>query len=154
MQAGEILGGSIAVFVIVLIGLIVLPLAERLTGQTMLLVTIPIALAGALWFILSLRRLVRGKGKDSLHRRIQATRAGIIFISALFWSALLVLSIHYALLDLYDSFPLDAKFFFWFGLNGLIAIRVYTSLLTHRPGTGEEEPILAIEDIRIVQRKR
>ncbi|MDD1662449.1 MAG: hypothetical protein LUQ60_01720 [Methanomicrobiales archaeon] len=159
MQAGEILGGSIAVFVIVLIGLLVLPLAERLTGQTMLLVTIPIALAGALWFILSLRRLVRGKGKDSLHLRIQATRAGIIFIAALFWSALLwsallVLSIRFTLLDLYDSFPLDAKFFFWFGLNGLIAIRVYTSLLTHRPGTGEEEPILAIENLRIVQRKQ
>ena len=154
MQAGEILGGSIAVFVIVLIGLIVLPLAERLTGQTMLLVTIPIAFVGALWFILSLRRLVRGKGKDSLHLRIQATRAGIIFIAALYWSVLLVLSIRFTLLDLYDSFPLDAKFFFWFGLNGLIAIRVYTSLLTHRPGTGEEEPILAIENLRIVQRKQ
>ena len=154
MQAGEILGGSIAVFVIVLIGLLVLPLAERLTGQTMLLVTIPIALAGALWFILSLRRLVRGKGKDSLHLRIQATRAGIIFIAALFWSALLVLSIRFTLLDLYDSLPLDAKFLFWFGLNGLIAIRVYTSLLTHRPGTGDEEPILDIEDIRVVPRKK
>jgi hypothetical protein len=154
MQAGEILGGSIAVFVIVLIGLIVLPLAERLTGQTMLLVTIPIAFVGALWFILSLRRLFRGKGKDALHLRIQATRAGIIFIAALFWSVLLILTIRFTLLDLYDSVPLDAKFFFWFGLNGLIAIRVYTSLLTHRPGTGEEEPILAIEDIRLVQRKR
>lgn len=154
MQAGEILGGSIAVFVIVLIGLLVLPLAERLTDQTMLLVTVPIALAGALWFILSLRRLVLGKGKDARFLRIQATRAGIIFISALFWSVLLVLSIRYALLDLYDSFPLDAKFFFWFGLNALIAIRVYTSLLAHRPGTEDEEPILNIEEIRIVQRKK
>lgn len=154
MQAGEILGGSIAVFVIVLIGLIVLPLAERLTGQTMLIVTIPLAVAGALWFILSLRRLVRGKGKDSLRLRIQSTRAGIIFIAALFWSALLILSIRYPLLDLYDSLPLDAKFFFWFGLNGLIAIRVYTSLLTHRPGTGDEESILDIEDIRVVPRKK
>jgi hypothetical protein len=153
MQAGEILGGSIAVFVIVLIGLIVLPLAEQLTDQTMLIVTIPIAVAGALWFILSLRRLVQGKGKDALRLRIQATRAGIIFIAALFWSVLLVLSIRYTILDLYDSLPLDAKFFFWFGLNGLIAIRVYTSLLTHRPGTGEEEPILDVGEIRIVQRK-
>ncbi|MDD1668298.1 MAG: hypothetical protein LUO97_00710, partial [Methanomicrobiales archaeon] len=134
-------------------GLIVLPLAERLTGQTMLLITIPIALAGALWFVLSLRRLVRAKAKDSRPLRIQATRAGIIFISALFWSVLLVMSIRYTLLDLYDSFPLDAKFFFWFGLNALIAIRVYTSLLAHRPG-GEEEPILDIENIRIVQMKK
>jgi hypothetical protein len=153
MQAGEILGGSIAVFVIVLIGLFVLPLAERLTGQTMLLVTIPIAIFGALWFILSLQRLVRGKGKDALRLRIQATRAGIIFSAALFWSVLLVISLRQAVLDLYDSFPLDAKFFFWFGLNGLIAIRVYTSLLAHKP-TEEEEPILAIEDIRIVQKKK
>jgi hypothetical protein len=153
MQAGEILGGSIAVFVIVLIGLFVLPLAERLTGQTMLLVTVPVALLGALWFILSLRRLVLGKGKHALRLRIQATRAGIIFIAALFWSVLLVLSLRQTILDLYDSFPLDAKFFFWFGLNGLIAIRVYTSLLTHRP-TEEEEPILPIEDIKIVQIKR
>jgi hypothetical protein len=154
MQAGEILGGSIAVFVIVLIGLIVLPLAERLTGQSMLLITIPIAVAGAVWFVLSLRRLVKGKGKDALRLRIQSTRAGIIFIAALFWSVLLVMSIRYTLLDLYDSLPLDAKFFFWFGLNGLIAIRVYTSLLTHRPGTGEDEPILDIGDIRIVERKK
>jgi hypothetical protein len=153
MQAGEILGGSIAVFVIVLIGLFVLPLAERLTGQTMLLVTIPIAIFGALWFILSLQRLVGGKGKDALRLRIQATRAGIIFSAALFWSVLLVISLRQAVLDLYDSFPLDAKFFFWFGLNGLIAIRVYTSLLAHKP-TEEEEPILAIEDIRIVQKKK
>jgi hypothetical protein len=153
MQAGEILGGSIAVFVIVLIGLFVLPLAERLTGQTMLLVTVPIAIFGALWFVLSLRRLVLGKGKDALRLRIQATRAGIIFIAALFWSVLLVLTLRQTILDLYDSFPLDAKFFFWFGLNGLIAIRVYTSLLTHRP-TEEEEPILPIEGIKIVQMKR
>ena len=154
MQAGEILGGSIAVFVIVLIGIIVLPLAERLTGQTMLLVTVPVALAGAIWFVVSLRRLVRGKGADALRLRIQATRAGIIFIAALFWSAILVLTVRYRILGLYDSLPLDAKFFFWFGLNGLIAIRVYTSLLVHRPGSGEEEPILDIENIRIVPRKR
>jgi hypothetical protein len=154
MQAGEILGGSIAVFVIVLIGLIVLPLAERLTGQTMLLVTVPIAMAGALWFILSLRRLVMGKGMDALRLRIQATRAGIIFIAALFWSALLVLTIRFRILALYDSLPLDAKFLLWFGLNGLIAIRIYTSLLAHRPGSGEEEPILDIENIRIVSRSR
>jgi hypothetical protein len=154
MELGEILGGSIAIFIIVLIGLIVLPLAERLTGQTMLIVTIPIAVAGALWFILSLRKLVRGKGKDSLSLRIQATRAGSIFIAALFWSVFLVLSIRYTILDLYDSLPLDAKFFLWFGLNGLIAIRVYTSLLTHRPGTGDEEPILGLKDIRVVPRKK
>jgi hypothetical protein len=153
MQAGEILGGSIAVFVIVLIGLFVLPLAERLTGQTMLLVTVPLATAGALWFILSLQRLVRGKGKDALRLRIQATRAGIIFIAAVFWSVLLVLSLRQGILDLYDSFPLDAKFFFWFGLNGLIAIRVYTSLLAHKPAE-EEEPILDIEGIKIVQMKK
>jgi hypothetical protein len=153
MQAGEILGGSIAVFVIVLIGLFVLPLAERITGQTMLFVTIPVAVAAAVWFILSLQRLVGGKGKDALRLRIQATRAGIIFIAALFWSVLLVLSLRQAVLDLYDSFPLDAKFLFWFGLNGLIAIRVYTSLLAHKP-TEEEEPILPIEGIKIVQMKK
>jgi len=153
MQAGEILGGSIAVFVIVLTGLIVLPLAERLTGQTMLLITIPIALAGALWFVLSLRRLVRAKAKDSRPLRIQATRAGIIFISALFWSVLLVMSFRETLLDLYEALPLDAKFLFWFGLNALIAIRVYTSLLAHRPPEGEE-PILDLEGLRIVETKK
>ncbi|HMA04791.1 MAG TPA: hypothetical protein VKO45_02580 [Methanomicrobiales archaeon] len=151
MQAGEILGGSIAVFIIVLIGLFVLPLAEVLTGQTMLIITIPIAIAGALWFVLSLQRLVKGKGKNALRLRIQATRAGIIFIAAVFWSVLLVLTLRTSVLDAYDSLPLDAKFLFWFGLNGLIAIRVYTSLLAHKPSE-EEEPILAIDNIRIVQR--
>jgi len=153
MQAGEIVGGSIAVFIIVLMGLFVLPLAEVITGQTMLLVTIPIAVAGALWFILSLRKLVGGKGTDALRLRIQATRAGIIFIAALFWSVLLVMSFRETLLDLYEALPLDAKFLFWFGLNALIAIRDYTSLLTHRPPEGEE-PILDLEGLRIVETKK
>jgi hypothetical protein len=153
MQAGEILGGSIAVFIIVLIGLFVLPLAEVLTGQTMLIVTVPIAIAAAFWFTLSLRRLAGGKGKDTLRLRIQATRAGIIFIAALFWSVLLVLAFRRAVLDLYTARPLDAKFLFWFGINGLIAIRIYTSLLTHRPAE-DEEPILPIEGLRIVTTKK
>ncbi|MGA2933617.1 MAG: hypothetical protein ABSD81_00495 [Methanomicrobiales archaeon] len=147
MEPGEILGGSIAIFIIVLLGVIVLPLAERLTGQTMLIVTIPIAVAGAIGFILSLRKLGRGKGGDALHPRIQATRAGIIFIAAMFWSVLLVLSIRYIILDLYDSLPLDAKFFFWFGLNGLIAVRVYTSLITRTPAPGAEEPEISFAEI-------
>jgi hypothetical protein len=153
MQAGEIVGGSIAIFIIVLIGLFVLPLTEVMTGQTMLLVTVPIAVGAALWFTLSLRRLVGGKGKDALRLRIQATRAGIIFIAALFWSVLLILSFRQTVLNAYDALPLDAKLLFWFGLNGLIAIRVYTSLLTHRPAE-EEEPILPIEGLRIVQLKK
>ncbi|HVP24692.1 MAG TPA: hypothetical protein VMS81_01780 [Methanomicrobiales archaeon] len=153
MQAGEILGGSIAVFIIVLIGLFVLPLAEALTGQSMLLVTVPIAIAAALWFILSLRRLVGGKAKDTLRLRIQATRAGIIFIAALFWSVVLVLPVRWEVLKVYSSLPLEAKFLFWFGLDSLIAIRVYTSLLTHRPSE-EEEPILPIEGLRIVEMKK
>jgi hypothetical protein len=150
MQAGEILGGSIAVFIIVLIGLFVLPLAESLTGLSMLLVTVPIALAAAIWFVLSLRRLEGAKGKDALRLRIQATRAGIIFIAALFWSVLLVLPFSTATLEAYTSLPLDAQFLFWFGLNSLIAIRVYTSLLAHRPAE-EEEPILPIEGLKIVE---
>ena len=154
MELGEILGGSIAIFIIVLLGLIVLPLAERLTGQTMLIVTVPIAVAGAVGFISALRRLGRGKGGDALHPRIQATRAGIIFIAALFWSVLLILTVRYTVLDLYDSLPPDAKFFFWFGLNGLIAVRVYTSLLTRTPGPGEEEPAPSTDSIKAVQKKR
>ena len=151
MQAGEILGGSIAVFIIVLIGLFVLPLAAVMTGQTMLLVTIPIAVIGALWFVFSLQRLVSGKGKDALRLRIQATRAGIIFIAAVFWSVLLVLALRHSVLEAYNALPVDAKFLFWFGLNSLISIRVYTSLLAHKPAE-EEESILAIDNIRIVQR--
>jgi hypothetical protein len=156
MQAGEILGGSIAVFIIVLIGLFVLPLAETLTGQTMLLVTVPIAIAAALWFFLSLRKLVGEKGKDALRLRrlrIQATRAGLIFIAALFWSVLLVLPFSKATLAAYTSLPLDAQFLFWFGLNSLIAIRVYTSLLAHKP-SDEEEPILPLEGLRIVEMRK
>ncbi|MDD1667246.1 MAG: hypothetical protein LUO96_02135 [Methanomicrobiales archaeon] len=153
MQAGEILGGSIAVFIIVLIGLFVLPLAETLTGQSMLLVTVPIAIAAALWFTLSLRKLVGGKGKDALRLRIQATRAGIIFIAALFWSVILVLPFSKTVLDLYITLPLDAKFLFWFGLNSLIAIRVYTSLLAHKPSE-EEEPILPLGGLRVVEMKK
>jgi hypothetical protein len=156
MQAGEILGGSIAVFIIVLIGLFVLPLAETLTGQSMLLVTVPIAIAAALWFTLSLRKLVGEKGKDALRLRrlrIQATRAGIIFIAALFWSVLLVLPFSKTVLGLYISLPLDAKFLFWFGLSSLIAIRVYTSLLSHKPAE-EEEPILPLGGLRIVEMKK
>jgi hypothetical protein len=156
MQAGEILGGSIAVFIIVLIGLFVLPLAETLTGQSMLLVTVPIAIAAALWFFLSLRKLVGEKGKDALRirrLRIQATRAGLIFIAALFWSVLLVLPFSKTVLGLYISLPLDAKFLFWFGLSSLIAIRVYTSLLAHKP-TEEEEPILPLGGLRIVEMKK
>lgn len=153
MQAGEILGGSIAVFIIVLIGLFVLPLAEALTGMTMLLVTVPLAIVGAVWFILVLRRLVGGKEKEALRLRIQATRWGIIFIAALFWSVLLVLPFSKTVLGFYTSLPLDAKFLFWFGLNCLIAIRVYTSLLSHRPAE-EEEPILPIEGLRIVEVKK
>jgi len=146
MELGEILGGSIAVFIIVLVGLFVLPLAERLTGQTMLLVTIPVAIAGLIGFIMALRDLGKGKRGEALRLRIQATRAGIIFIAALFWSVLLLLTIRFTLLDLYDSFPLDLRFFFWFGLNGLIAIRVYTSLLTHRPPPGTEEPEISFAE--------
>jgi hypothetical protein len=153
MQAGEILGGSIAVFIIVLIGLFVLPLAESLTGMSMLLVTVPIAIAAALWFTLSLRRLVGGKEKESLRLRIQATRAGLIFIAVLFWSVLLVLPVSKAALDLYTGLPLDAQFLFWFGLNSLIAIRVYTSLLAHKPSE-EEEPILPIDGLRIVETRK
>jgi hypothetical protein len=153
MQAGEILGGSIAVFIIVLIGLFVLPLADSLTGMTMLLVTVPIAIAAALWFTQSLRKLVRGKEKDALRLRIQATRAGIIFIAALFWSVLLVLPFSKATLGAYTSLPLDAQFLFWFGLNSLIAIRVYTSLLAHKP-SDEEEPILPLEGLRIVEMRK
>jgi hypothetical protein len=155
MQAGEILGGSIAVFIIVLIGLFVLPLAESLTGQTMLLVTVPIAIGAALWFVLSLQKLVKGKERDTLKRlRIQATRAGIIFIAALFWSVLLVLPQGQAALGLYTSLPTDAQFLFWFGLNSLIAIRVYTSLLAHRPTTTDEEPLINFGEIKIVERKK
>jgi len=153
MQAGEILGGSIAVFVIALIGLIVLPLAERLTGQTMLIVTIPVAIGGLIGFIMALRNLGKGKGVEPLHLRIQATRAGVMFISAFFWSILLILTVRYAVLDLYDSLPLDAKFFFWFGLNGLIAIRVYTSLLTATHAPGSEEPEISFAEI-ITPKKR
>ena len=153
MQAGEILGGSIAVFIIVLIGLFVLPLAESLTGLSMLIVTVPIVVAAGLWFTLSLRKLVGGKGKDALRLRIQSTRAGIIFIAALFWSVLLILPFRWKVLEAYTSLPLDAKFLFWFGLNSLIAIRVYTSLLAHRPSE-EEEPILPIEGLRIVEIKK
>jgi hypothetical protein len=153
MQAGEILGGSIAVFIIVLIGLFVLPLADSLTGMTMLLVTVPIAIAAAFWFTQSLRKLVRGKEKDALRLRIQATRAGIIFIAALFWSVLLVLPFSKATLAAYTSLPLDAQFLFWFGLNSLIAIRVYTSLLAHKP-SDEEEPILPLEGLRIVEMRK
>ncbi|MDD1670827.1 MAG: hypothetical protein LUQ67_05890 [Methanomicrobiales archaeon] len=153
MQAGEILGGSIAVFIIVLIGLFVLPLVESLTGLSMLLVTVPIALFAALWFALSLRRLVGGKGKDALRLRIQATRAGIIFSAALFWSMVLAIPFTKTTLKFYTSLPIDAKFLFWFGLSSLIAIRVYTSLLAHRPAE-EEEPILPIEGLRIVEVKK
>src|SRR5512137_2025222 len=137
MQAGEILGGSIAVFIIVLIGLFVLPLVESLTGLSMLLVTVPIAILAAVWFFLSLRRLMAAKGKDALRLRIQATRAGIIFSAALFWSVLLVIPFTKTTLKFYTSLPIDSKFLFWFGLSSLIAIRVYTSLLAHRPA--EEE---------------
>jgi len=153
MEPGEIVGGSIATFIIVLTGLVVLPLAERLTGQTMLLVTLPVAAAGCIIFIMALRNLEKGKGRESLHQRIQATRAGIIFISAIFWSVLLVLPTGSTVLDLYDSLPLDAKFFFWFGLNGLIAVRVYTSLLTRTPAPEGEEPEISFSEV-IIPKKR
>ena len=119
----------------------------------MLIVTIPVAVAGLIVFITALRNLEKGKSGESLHQRIQATRAGIIFISAMFWSVLLILPTRYTVLDLYDSLPLDAKFFFWFGLNGLIAVRVYTSLLTRTPAPEGEEPAISFAEV-IIPKKR
>lgn len=130
MELEEILGGSIATFIVVLFGLIVLPLAERFTGESMLILTVPLALIAAVGFFQSLRDLGRGRGDDARILRIQATRAGTIFIAATFWSVILVLTFRYTVLDLYDSLSLDGKFLLWFGITCFVILRIYLSVLT------------------------
>jgi len=152
MEPEEILGGSIAVLIVVLFGLIVLPLAEEVTGQSMLLLTVPVAVAGAVLFIRSLRILGRAKGKDALHARIQATRAGMVFVAAAFWSAILVLAFRYSVLQVYESLDLDAKFILWSGITWLIVLRVYLSLLT-RTSPREELESTGVRDEAVALKK-
>ena len=130
MDLEEILGGSIAIFIVVLVGVFILPLAERLTGQTLLLVTVPLAAAGAYYFIGSLRALGRGGVRQPRSLRIQATRAGVVFASAGFWSVILSLPLRFDVIKVYDALALDGKLMLWFGITFFIILRVYLSLLT------------------------
>jgi hypothetical protein len=152
MELEEILGGSIAVLIVVLFGLIVIPLAEIVTGQTMLLVTVPVAVVGAVLFARSLRALGRSRGKDAMLLRIQATRAGSVFVAAAFWSVILVLSFRYSVIGVYDSLSLDGKFIVWFGITLFIILRVYLSILT-RTSPLEEQESRAVRDEAVAMKK-
>jgi hypothetical protein len=145
MELEEILGGSIAVLIVVLFGLIVLPLAERVTGQSMLLLTVPVTVAGAVVFVRSLRALGRLRGTYALSVRIQATRAGIVFAAGAFWSVILALTFRYSVIEVYESLDLDGKFLVWSGITWFIVLRVYLSLLT-RTSPREEMESLGVRE--------
>jgi hypothetical protein len=158
MELEEILGGSITVLIVVLFGLIVLPVAEVVTGQSMLLLTVPVAAVGGVLFIRSLRGLGRKKGREATLIRIQAMRAGMVFVAAAFWTVILVLSFRYTVIAVYESLTIDGKFIVWSGISWFIILRVYLSLLTRTTPLEEEESRGIMEEAaalkKVVTRKR
>ncbi len=139
MEFEEILGGSISVIIVVLFGLIVLPVAEVVTSQSMLILSVPVAVIAAVLFVRSLRSLGRKKGREAGLIRIQATQAGMVFVAAAFWSAVLVMSFRYSVIEIYDALSLDGKLLVWSGISWFIILRVYLSLLTRTSPPEDEE---------------